>query len=323
MKKKVISTILAVCMVLALGACGSSASDEGKSDAESSEQSTGQSTDLLSQKDDKRESMTVIVDGKEYDLTGDFQQVVGKMVKDGLNPISTGTINLTGYDEKGKLYKLSIQDLPQTNLFYVNETSILDAIENCPIVVDSYMFGSRNEESATFETADNITQESDDHDLEMLEDIVPVNQFMLGYGDNDVVYMALYADGEKVDLQIYRDAYDEFVKEAEESDVGSAIKNRFNMKYIYRGISFINSSTWYDGNMSIEELEEKYSHFRETIMFYSAVQEKVEALEAEEIESVDIVRYTYKYSAETDSSSMLVDYYHHYVDENWNKNKFY
>lgn len=74
-------------MVLALGACGSSAADKGKSDAESREQST----DLLSQKDDKRESMTVIVDGKEYDLTGDFfQQVVGRLIS------SSGTRRKSG-----------------------------------------------------------------------------------------------------------------------------------------------------------------------------------------------------------------------------------
>lgn len=73
-------------MVLALGACGSSAADKGKSDAESREQST----DLLSQKDDKRESMTVIVDGKEYDLIGDFQQVVGRLIS------SSGTRRKSG-----------------------------------------------------------------------------------------------------------------------------------------------------------------------------------------------------------------------------------
>lgn len=83
MKKRIISTILAACMVLALGACGSSAADEGQSDAESREQSTDskQSTGLFSRKDDKSESMKVIADGTEYDLTGDFQQVAGKMEK--------------------------------------------------------------------------------------------------------------------------------------------------------------------------------------------------------------------------------------------------
>ena len=83
MKKRIISTILAACMVLALGACGSSAADEEQSDAESREQSTDskQSIGLFSRKDDKSESMKVIADGTEYDLTGDFQQVAGKMEK--------------------------------------------------------------------------------------------------------------------------------------------------------------------------------------------------------------------------------------------------
>lgn len=45
---------------------------------------------MLSQKDDKRESMTVIIDGKEYDLTGDFQQVVGRLIS------SSGTRRKSG-----------------------------------------------------------------------------------------------------------------------------------------------------------------------------------------------------------------------------------
>ena len=70
MKKRIISTILAACMVLALGACGSSATDEGKSDAESREQSTDskQSTGLFSRKDDKSKGMQLSQMGKNMIL---------------------------------------------------------------------------------------------------------------------------------------------------------------------------------------------------------------------------------------------------------------
>lgn len=337
MKKRIISTILAACMVLALGACGSSATDEGKSDAESREQSTDskqstdseQSTGLFSRKDDKSESMTVIADGKEYDLTGGFQQVAEKMEKNGLNILWGMTSSATpGYYKNGKINKLSIgsEDYTKetTNSIFAYETPICRGdIETCPIVVDSYEFGALREKSAAFETADGITGEADDDDLKMLEDFVPMYSAL----DYDVFYMALYVDGEKVDLQMYRDVYDELVKEAEESDVRSAIINRFNSfntKYFSGGTilsgKYRRLLEGYDEGMSIEEFEKAHSHLRENIMFYSAVQEKFEALEAKEIDSVDIVIYDYyKYQ---DSWMMQADYLHYYVDENWDYSKF-
>ena len=76
----------------------------------------------------------------------------------------------------------------------------------------------------------------------------------------------------------------------------------------------------YDESMSIEEFEKAHSHLRENIMFYSAVQEKFEALEAKEIDSVDIV--IYDYNKTMDSWMMQADYLHYYVDENWDASKF-
>lgn len=300
MKKRISSMILAACMTLALGACGSFSTDEVK---------TG------------TEIMTVTLDGKEYDLTDDMQQVVGKMVKNGLNAHQIVYPN-TAYDENGKIYSISIIDFPDTNLLYADEFPLCMSIENSPIVVDVYEFGSFHKGSVTFKTADNITQKSDDNDLKKLEDFVPMYPAM-GSGDNCAVYIALYADGENVDLQMYGDAYDAFVKEAECTDISSALESRLDKKYFFRGgLLFLDSSDWYDGNMSIEDFEKNHSHFRENIMLYSAAQEKFEALETGKIGSVDIVRYNYK-TDEKDSPMMWVDYYHYYADENWDRNKFY
>lgn len=76
----------------------------------------------------------------------------------------------------------------------------------------------------------------------------------------------------------------------------------------------------YDESMSIEEFEKAHSHLRENIMFYSAVQEKFEALEAKEIDSVDIV--VYDYYKHDGSGIMEANYLHYYVDENWDASKF-
>ena len=76
----------------------------------------------------------------------------------------------------------------------------------------------------------------------------------------------------------------------------------------------------YDESMSIEEFEKAHSHLRENIMFYSAVHEKFEALEAKEIDSVDIVKY--EYYKPQDSWMMQAEYLHYYVDENWDYSKF-
>lgn len=241
-----------------------------------------------------------------------------KMTKNGLNILNPYAITIEMYDENGKLYKVPLEDVSEinTNNVYAGETPVYGDIEYSPIVEAWYEFdGVGNGRYSTFETADGITGESDDDDLKMLEDFIPV-----GIRDDNVVYMALYADGEKVDLQMHRDAYDEFVKEAEESDVASAHRNRLFLAVGGRSVMARRSISWYQPDMSIEELEREVSHVRENIMFYSAVKEKFEALEAKKIDSVDVV--VYDYGRMNGSWRMEDDYLHYYVDENWDKSKF-
>lgn len=317
MKKKIISLILAVCMTLGLAACNNApvngAGNEAGKDEEGKEGDAGMGLnfDLFSGADTDTnatsEIMTVTINGEKYDLSDEFQKVVGEMVKNGLQPIEPS--QMIEYDENGKylkVYKLS-DYTDSITVIFARESSIISFNpEICPIIVDEYLFYEKY--NCTFKTADGITQDSDEDDLKELEGYVPYRGIR---GVRGEACIALYVDGKIVDLEEYRDEYEAWLKDAEEEGTASASKNRLDAKYypLYSRMQEICSLDSIERCIELPYLEEE-------MLLTFAMQEACEKLEAKEIESFDIVHYSYE------PEGMAVQFYHYYYDENWNSSKF-
>lgn len=311
MKKRIISLILAVCMTLGLAACnnapvtGAGKDEEGKE----GDAGLGLNFDLFSgagtDTNATSEIMTVTINGEKYDLSDDFQKVVGEMVKNGLQPMNPQYMKI--YDENGKyMNHRDTSDLQ--NAFYAWEVSYAPTLEFSTIIVDRYEFRNSWKHDYTFETVDGITQDSDADDLEVLEGYQPCRGLLDLKRD---ACRAIYVDGKIVDLEEYRDVYEEWLKEAEENGYSAAFEKYLTGLYANELILGFPYHT-----VNVEDYAEQISYLEKNMLMAFAYQEAAEALEAGEIRSVDIIWY------EENSEGLNVNYIHYYSDENWDRDKF-
>lgn len=277
MKKKWISILLTLSMALGLTACGGG-----------------------------NAVCKVTVEGKEYDLSADFQDVVGEMVKNDIMVINM--VTRAGYDEDGKFVRIDITDRGDI-WCYAQERPTNARINENPIIFAQYEMGLGDIE---FKTAQGIDDSSDAGDVKKLEGYVP--QMGL-YNKGDETYAAMYIDGKVVDLEQYEDIFDEWVEEVEESGFMEAKE-----KYLENVFYYPASSRILNNGMDIERIgdwldDERY-YAKEEMLIAFAAQEAGELLEAGKIDSYDIIFY------EEMDGEMIVNYYHYYYDDNWDQNKF-
>lgn len=317
MKRKIIALVMAICVAVGAAGCGDAAENGGsiRNDRNAEDDGrienggsagNGESTENGGSKGSGISIITI--DGEKYDLSGDFQKVVSKLVKNGLHPIEEA--RYYEYDEDGRYLKVwkPSDFTDSTVLVFARESSIITFNpEICPIIVDEYLFFEKY--NCTFKTADGITQDSDEDDLKELEGYVPYR----GIRDIDSeACIALYVDGKIVDLEEYRDEYEAWLKDAEEEGPKSASGKRLDAKYYPWG-SRMQEICLFD---SIESCRERVFDLEEEILLAFAVQEACEKLEAKKIKSFDIVHYGYE------PEGMAVQFYHYYYDENWDSSKF-
>lgn len=317
MKRKIIALVMAICVAVGAAGCGDAAENDGsiRNDRNAEDDGrfenggsagNGESTENGGSKGSGISIITI--DGEKYDLSDDFQKVVGKMVKNGLQPIDDTMAPLRTYDEDGKYSKAwDFSDYTDSTILVLGrERPIMLNTEICSIIVDRYIFTGKY--NCIFETADGITQDSDEDDLKELEGYVPYRGIIQVKSEG---CRALYVDGKIVDLEEYRDEYEAWLKDAEEEGTASASKNRLDAKH-YPSYSRMQEICSLD---SIERCIE-LPYLEEEMLLTFAVQEACEKLEAKKIKSFDIVHYSYE------PEGMMVEFEHYYYDENWDSSKF-
>ena len=150
MRKKILVVALLFGMALSLTACG----EKG-----------------IQRKNDK--IATVTIDGDKYVLTGDFQEVVGSMVKKGLNVQEIVGYHI--YDEEGKFSDAKIEKgvdyIRASEKVYYEEWK-----EGSLINSEFCILGSQSD----FESKWGVTSDSDEKDLKELEGFIKVDAYRAG-----------------------------------------------------------------------------------------------------------------------------------------------
>lgn len=319
MKRKLIALLMAICCVTAgFAGCGDADGNDR------SEKSTDKDRSEKSTDNDKSEKSTdndislknifgggsgisvVTVEGEKYDLSDDFQKVVGKMAENGLYPVD----DLKGvvYDEDGKWLK-------EWNSSDYTDSAIDISVMELPrgsesaIIYDKYTFGGYYD--CTFETSDGITQDSDEDDLKELEGYVPYKNIV---NVDSEACIALYVDGKIVDLEEYREEYEEWLKDAKEEGVKNAMNERVDVNYT---ATCCQVSRYLSLNVELETAMEEVPYFENDMLLVFAVQEACEKLVAGKIDSFDTVRY-----ACVLPQGIMFEFVHYFYDENWDYNKF-
>ena len=276
MKKKVISLLLAIGMVLGLTACG------GGSGATS-------------------EAMTVTIEGNQYDLSGDFKEVVGQMVQDNLvlrNPYSADISKLLTYDENGEGIGVEWSEVEGSVIGVGFERPV--KFGPSPVIWRNFGFFR----DTSYESTTGIDGNADWNELENLEGYT----FYRGnYSSGECVFYAFYVDGELVDLEEYRNELDAWKEEAESINPQAAFLKYFPDVSYYMSINLFASDlarVHLLEALEDDELAEGY------VLLAFAVMDAGHLLEEGKIESYSYIEYRYD-----EEDGVEVSYNHYYVDE--------
>ncbi len=307
MKKRIVALCLALGVFVGMTACGAS------------------STSKIA---------TITLEGIEYDLSGDFQEVVGSMVADGIEVRSYFLDHAMGlpypvYDENGKVYevdsvnnKISHIDAKEEPVLISTEGLMEMNEKEVPLIVKTYWFDTDYNDYVSYEGID-VDSDKDD-----LMDLVDDK----GFSERDsIIYYknytcgALYINGKAVDISQYEDDYKDWVKDFDKRGYEKAIEKNFpGIIYCYNA-----SSLWRMDHLKFyekfEELEEHVGEMlnipvKEEIMLSFALQDAGEMLEDGEIDSFVIIRY--ELEEDYEEVPVLMEYTEYYLDEKWSSKKF-
>lgn len=192
--KKIIICLLSVILTLSVLGCSSGGAKSG-----------------LSLKNKSKYSVFEL-DGKKYDLSGDIDNMVSNLVKDGycLNNISHNM--LTYSDDNGKITQKNYADYllseeKGSHPFILYRENIISAYPNIePHCYAYYGLFPEYQTSALldYKTVHGITNKSTSKDIESLEGFLPC--FSYGLPDRSAIgYFAMYVDGVQINMADYRD----------------------------------------------------------------------------------------------------------------------
>lgn len=300
MKKKISAMCMLVLMIIGLTSCGQSSASK---------------------------IATITLEGIEYDLSGNFQEVVGSMVADGIEVRSYFLDHAMGlpytiYDENGKIYQV---DSINNKISHINAKEEKVAITEGPLemfekevslVVKTYWFDTGYNDYVSFE---GIDEDSDKDDLVQLVEnkCFSERNYIIYY--KNYTCGALYINGKAVDISQYEEDYENWVKDFDKYGYEKAVEKNFpDIIYCYNASPFWKAKflKFYD---EFEELEETVTEklnipVKQEILLSFALQDAGEMLEDGEIDSYVVIRY--ELEEDYEDVPILMEYTEYYLDEN-------
>lgn len=264
--KKIFIVVLFLCMVLGLCSC--------------SEKNT---------QDKKNEIAMIKIEGEKYDLNGEFQQVIGAMIENGLHVID-GYDFKNDYDKEGEYIKCEHEDISD-HIVAQKEVTELKA-ENGSLLYNTFSIRGNN---LAFETEIGITSESDEDDIMNLEGFIKSSITLKSVKHS---YLGIYVDGELIDFAEYEDDYAEWVNLVEKEGYMAgkemiAQMDPFRPGYHGGLIQNLELNETKDITVLENEHEQKRIPLKETILYRFAVRDLGLKLKAGDITSYIIVEIEY------------------------------
>ncbi len=289
MKKKIISVVLTLGMMLATVGCGS------------------------------KNPAGITIEGKTYDLSGDFQEVVGAMAEDDLQvaygPYGGG-LDTYVYDEDGKLSPAEDFDRDEPYLFaYERQVPfVLEEDDSDCFIQRVYML----DKSVEFESKLGITSESEKKEIKDLDGFMKATH--IKYRNSDT-YVALFVDGKMVDFDDYEENFEEWKDTLDDEGFAKAYEECFSNAYCIRLVCRLFNADFVKLSNSYDELEDSVKQqgisLKEEIILAFAMSDACELLEDEEAESIVVVK-----AEITEDDEVIMEYNEFYFDDDWDADKF-
>lgn len=298
MKKRLIAVLLVLCMACGVTACGGSKGEKAS---------------------------LVTIGGKEYDLAGEFQNVVGAMVKDGVKVASlSGMWKL--YDEEGNVidgssaleegYDIAAEERNQTDRFAQEKKEQL-VNERGYFIRRDYYLDDMEEKGITSDLGVSSVKNIEKNiDTDAFLEIVGGNS---AYINGNKGYVGVFVNGEALDFSEYEDELEDF-KDYTVTGNGGLIGECFpHMSAISIGIlcgDIFRGCRTYD---ELKEVMDKRSlSLEKELLVWLAFEDAYEQLEAGNAESFIFV--SFGISEEQETVNMM--YSEFYFDKTWSEEKF-
>lgn len=283
MKKKLLSMIIALSMVCGLCAC----SDAGE------------------------KASTVIIEGETYNLSGDFQEVVGSMVENDLQvrSVYSGGLNMPLFDEDGKISDEEA-DMSKEFIYATERSALLDE----SIVQKMFMVDI----NVDYESKLGFDSDSEKKEIKELDGFMKCTAVRVI--DNDT-YVAMFVDDKQVDFSKYEEAYEEWLEILDEDGYAEAYDEFFSDENYPKLVCRMFSADYLKTMKDYDELkmfiEGTGILLEEEVLLALAMQEACELLVDEEAEKIIVVRVEI---SEEDGTMMQYDEF--YIDEDWEYDKY-
>ncbi len=297
MKRKLLSVVLAGCMVLGLVSCGS----QGE------------------------KAVTVVLEGNTYDMSEDFQEVVGTMASDGINVIYLYSgIDRMIYDEDGMLVMAEDFDNDDPNLYaierYVTSSPVFLELEEevGTFVYKQYIFMGDNIDFESKLGITNDTSKSDMKDMDMFVGASPV-RYMKSNG-----YVAVFVDGEAVDFADYEEALNDWKDDCDDDGFAKSCEKNLDFEHYAALGNRMLSADFVKFSNNFEELEDNLKSVNisaeDEMMLALVMQDACEKLEEGDAESVVVIKV--EIADKDDDTDTIMEYTEYYFDEDWDQEKF-
>ncbi len=291
MKKKLLSVLLMTCMVLGLTACGG----------------VGEKAPI------------VTIEGNKYNLSEDFQEVVGSMVADDL-VVSNMGILMYVYDEDGKLLEVVEKDEDATPNIVAMENRVgadeaFDELEEeLGDFVRKFYFISGRE--VDFESGLKISEDSKKKDVKEIKGLTKLSPSKY----NSDSYGAIFVDDELIKIEDFEDAFEEWKEICDEEGFMAACEEVIpNMHYAaFESKMLMADYLKFNKDYESTKLaaESAGVELKEDIMLALAMQDACMKLEEGDAESVSIIRFN------LNDDNVYMEYTEYYFVEDWDSSKF-
>jgi len=253
---------------------------------------------------------TFIIEDETYNLSGDFQEVVGSMVENDLQVRSLyDSMYRTIYDEDGKFSDEEV-DMGKPSI-YAAENSVL-ADES--IIQKMYMIDM----AADYESKLGFDSDSEKKEIKELDGFMKCTAVRVI--DNDT-YVAMFVDDKQVDFSKYEEAYEEWLEIFKEDGYSEAYDEFFSEENYPK----LACRMFYSDFLKVMNDYDEFEMWLENtgivlegeMILALAMQEACELLVDEEAERIIVVRVEIN---KEDGTTMQYDEF--YIDENWEYEKF-
>ncbi len=290
MKKKLLSVAIAFSMVCGLCACGGNSGEK---------------------------AAIIIIEDETYNLSGDFQDVVGSMVENDLQVMSTLSNGFDAhcYDDEGKIYKNENFDREEPFIYAIEKCVVPQEDDELGFFVQKMFWIDTN---AGFESKLGFDSDSEKKDIKEVDGFMKCTPIRNMKND---AYVAMFVNGKAVDFSEYEEAFEEWKDILDEDGYTEAYEEFFDEKNYPKTVCRIFSTDMARMCNTYDELETRMENYgivlKEEMLLAFSMQEACELLEDEDIENVVVIRVELD-----EDDGAIMEYDEFYYDKDWDDDKF-